>query len=324
MSRKNFENPTLPLLIVNPNSAGGATGRRWSTIAADFRSHFGAFNTVFTESSGEGADLALEAAKAGHRFIIACGGDGTINEVMNGILESGTDAELGVLPSGTGGDFRRFIGMSNKTKEAAAQLRTGRSEYIDIGRVDYLDARGERTSRHFINISSIGIGASVATRVAKSEFLKWLPLTGAARGRARFAASTLEEALDLQPFDVKVRVDDGPETLLRTIALCVCNSSHFGGGMNIAPGARNDDGLLDIVGIGDIGLRKIITAAPRLYGKGILGIEGVTSGRAAKLHAESADGRIVPLETDGEVVGSLPATYQVLPGKLKVRIPTAS
>jgi YegS/Rv2252/BmrU family lipid kinase len=322
VSQTNFDNPELPILIVNPNSAGGATGRMWSSIAADFRAHFGPFVTAFTQSSGDGVHLARDAARAGHRFIIACGGDGTINEVVNGIMESGADVELGVLPSGTGGDFRRFIGMSNETRDAAKQLRTGNTKPIDIGRVEYIDKSGEKASRFFINISSFGIGASVATRVANSDFLKWLPLSGAARGRARFAVSTLEEALNLQTFDVKMSIDGGPPQLLRTIALCVCNSSHFGGGMNIAPDARNDDGLLDIVGIGDIGLRRIIGAAPRLYGSGILKVEGVTSGRATRLHAESADGKTVPLETDGEVVGSLPATYEILPGRLKIRVPS--
>jgi YegS/Rv2252/BmrU family lipid kinase len=321
VSQLNFENPELPLLIVNPNSAGGATGRNWSSIAADFRAHFGPFVTRFTESSGQGSSIALDAVQAGHRFVIACGGDGTINEVMNGIVDSGVDAELGVLPSGTGGDFRRFIGMSNETRDAARQLRDGHTITIDIGLVEFIDLKGNQQTRHFINISSFGIGASVATRVAESGFLKWLPLSGAARGRARFAASTLKEALNLQTFDVKLRIDDGPEKFLRTIALCVCNSSHFGGGMHIAPGALNDDGLLDVVGIGDIGLSKIVRVAPRLYGSGILGVEGITSGRASKIHAESSDGRIVPLEIDGEVVGKLPATYQVLPSRLRVRVP---
>lgn len=324
MSQTNFENPELPILIVNPNSAGGATGKAWSSIASDFRAHFGPFVTVFTERSGQGSEIARDAAIAGHRFIIACGGDGTINEVVNGILDSGTDAELGVLPSGTGGDFRRFIGMTNETRSAAKQLRTGTTKSIDVGRVEFLGPSGEKESRHFINISSFGIAASVATRVADSGFLNWLPLSGAARGKVRFAASTLEEAMNLRTFDLKVRIDDGPEQNLRTINLCVCNTSHFGGGMNIAPDARIDDGFFDVVGIGDLGFKKLVVAAPRLYGAGILKVEGVTSGKARKIHAESADGKIVQIEADGEVVGSLPATYEILPARLKVRTPSTT
>src|SRR5687767_13300549 len=101
----------LPLVIVNPKSAGGSTREKWSAIASDLRTHFGPFNVAFTKGPADGIELAARAAKNGRRLIIACGGDGTINEVANGILNGGEDAELGVFPSGTGGDFRRTIGM---------------------------------------------------------------------------------------------------------------------------------------------------------------------------------------------------------------------
>src|SRR5215212_10001788 len=104
-------NSNLPLVIVNPKSASGSTENRWAQIASDLRAHFGAFQVAFTKKQGDGILLAKRGAERGRKFIIACGGDGTINEVANGILESGADIELGVLPSGTGGDFRRTLGM---------------------------------------------------------------------------------------------------------------------------------------------------------------------------------------------------------------------
>src|SRR5687767_2583462 len=99
----------LPLIIVNPASAGGATGDAWPGLASVVRRHFGAFEAALTRRGGEAADIAEREARAGRRFVIACGGDGTVNEVANGILRAGAGAgtELGVLPSGTGGDFRR-------------------------------------------------------------------------------------------------------------------------------------------------------------------------------------------------------------------------
>src|SRR5713226_8114512 len=103
---------TLPLVIVNPESAGGATREVWPSIASDLRTHFGSFGIAFTKRAGEGTSLAAEAARKGAKMIIACGGDGTISEVANGILISGRDVELGILPSGTGGDFRRTLGIS--------------------------------------------------------------------------------------------------------------------------------------------------------------------------------------------------------------------
>src|SRR5207253_10974026 len=110
---------TLPLVIVNPTSADGATEENWPKIASDLRTHFGAFSVAFTEAVGDGRRLAAEAAKQGTKLIIACGGDGTISEVANGILESGQEAELGILPSGTGGDFRRTLRIPNNVPAAA-------------------------------------------------------------------------------------------------------------------------------------------------------------------------------------------------------------
>ncbi|HWF88754.1 MAG TPA: acylglycerol kinase family protein, partial [Pyrinomonadaceae bacterium] len=116
----------MPVVIVNPSSAGGTTADAWPQIASDLRSQFGAFRVVFTEHRGDAAALAVEAARKGAKLVIACGGDGTISEVANGILSSGKDVELGILPSGTGGDFRRTLEIPSRTRDAAKILRTGR------------------------------------------------------------------------------------------------------------------------------------------------------------------------------------------------------
>src|SRR3989442_2706844 len=126
---------SLPLVIVNPASADGATRTAWPKIASDLRRHFGPFSVAMTEAPGQGRRLAAEAAKQGTKLIIACGGDGTISEVANGILESNKEAELGILPSGTGGDFRRTLRLPAKAAAAARALRDGRTRLIDAGRV---------------------------------------------------------------------------------------------------------------------------------------------------------------------------------------------
>src|SRR5688572_18197904 len=120
----------LPLIVVNPKSAAGSTRDKWSAIASDLRTHFGPFNVSFTKGPGDGVEIGRRAAEAGRKFVIACGGDGTINEVANGILQAGKDVEFGVLPSGTGGDFRRTLGMSRETREAARELREGETKRI--------------------------------------------------------------------------------------------------------------------------------------------------------------------------------------------------
>src|SRR6266851_6282513 len=134
---------TLPLVIVNPASADGATRDAWPKIASDLRTHFGPFTVAFTEGISHGRGLAADAAKQGTRLIIACGGDGTISEVVNGILESNQETELGVLTSGTGGDFRRTLRMPNNVAAAARALRNGRTRVIDAGRVTFVNDGGE-------------------------------------------------------------------------------------------------------------------------------------------------------------------------------------
>src|SRR5262245_45727500 len=133
---------TLPLVIINPESAGGSTRETWPRIASDLRTHFGSFNCGFTERAGQGIELAAEAARKGAKLIIACGGDGTISEVANGILQSGKNVELGIIPSGTGGDFRRTLEIPSRTRDAARILRIGRTVRIDVGRVSFVDRNG--------------------------------------------------------------------------------------------------------------------------------------------------------------------------------------
>ncbi|MBP7377892.1 MAG: YegS/Rv2252/BmrU family lipid kinase, partial [Pyrinomonadaceae bacterium] len=237
---------SLPLVIVNPKSASGSTRDKWSATASDLRAHFGPFSVAFTKGPGDGIELAERAANSGRQFIIACGGDGTINEVANGILRSGVDVELGVLPSGTGGDFRRTLGLPLGNREAAAALRDGITRHIDAGRVTFIDHQGKTSSRYFLNVSSAGLAANIIERVKSQKVFDWLPVESL-RGRANFAVSTLQQVLDLDPVMLNVRFDDGPASKLQTIAFCVANSRYFGGGMLIAPDASLNDGLLDVV-----------------------------------------------------------------------------
>jgi diacylglycerol kinase (ATP) len=314
---------TLPLVIVNPKSAGGATQTRWAETASDFRAHFGAFQVAFTKKSGDGIEIAKRGAAQGRKFIIACGGDGTINEVANGILESGADIELGVLPSGTGGDFRRTLGIPLSTREAAKTLRTGATKLIDVGKVTFFNHENERISRYFLNVSSFGLSASINERVKAKGLLKWLPVGSAMRGKAKFALSTLREVLDLDFTTVRVRIDDADEKLLNTLNFCVANSRYFGGGMKIAPDARINDGYFDVVNIGDMRTAKIILNAYTLYQGTHLDLAEVQSVLARKIEVSPADKtREIYIETDGELPGRLPAVYEIVPNALKIRVPS--
>jgi len=322
-SKKPFFNNgnSLPLVIVNPKSAAGSTEFRWAQIASDLRTHFGVFNVKFTRKAGDGIELAGNAAKAGQKFIIACGGDGTINEVANGILESGKDVELGILPSGTGGDFRRTLGIASTAREAARDLREGITKTIDVGRVTFFNHDGRQVSRYFLNVSSFGLSASVNERVKAKDALRWLP-GDALRGKAKFALSTLQEVLESEFITVCVQIDEKNEKLLNTINFCVANARYFGGGMKIAPDAKLDDGLFDVVNIGDVKTAKIIFNAYRLYSGSHLDLAEVKHINAKCIKVRSANEKQeVFLETDGELPGKLPAVYEIVPQALKVRVP---
>ncbi len=319
----NSADTSLPLVIVNPKSASGATRDNWAATASDLRAHFGPFTVAFTKSQGDAVTIAKRAAIAGRGFIIACGGDGTINEVANGILQSGVDAELGVLPSGTGGDFRRTLGLPQTNREAAAALRDGVTKQMDVGKVTFADHDSETVSRFFLNISSVGLAADVIKRVKSAKIFDWLPVESM-RGKANFAVSALQEVIDLDPSLVRVRFDDGDEHTVQTIAFCVANSRFFGGGMMIAPDAAINDGLLDVINIGDLSTAKILLNAYSLYRGTHQKLAEVNSTLAKRIEVSAVDPSIpIFLETDGELPGQLPAVYEVVPNALRIRVPRA-
>jgi len=297
----------MSVVIVNPSSAGGSTGAAWPQIASDLRSQYGAFRAVFTKHRGDATTLASDAARKGAKLVIACGGDGTISEVANGILSSGKDAELGILPSGTGGDFRRTLEIPSRTRDAARILRIGRTVRIDVGRVSYLDGNGSEATRYFVGVASCGMSTKVIERVKNN--------------RISFANALLKTAMRNEPVRLVIQLDDSHERHLLVSNLCVANAQYFGGGMKIAPDAKLTDGKFDVIGVGDLSAVKIFTSAPRIYTGSHLSMEEVSHALARKVSVRAADRAAdVALEVDGELPGSLPATFQIIPEALRVRV----
>jgi len=240
-------------------------------------------------------------------LIIACGGDGTISEVANGILSSGKDAELGVLPSGTGGDFRRTLEIPSRTRDAARILRIGRTVRIDVGRVSYVDHNGSETTRYFVGVASCGMSTRVIERV-KSDGIS-------------FANALLKTAMHNEPVRLVIQLDDSHERHLVVSNLCIANARYFGGGMKIAPEAKLTDGKFDVIGVGDLSAVKIFTSAPRVYTGSHLSMDEVSHALARKISLRPADRATgIALEVDGELPGSLPATFQIIPEALRVRV----
>ena len=297
----------MPVVIVNPASASGSTGEAWPQVASDLRSQFGAFRVLFTERRGDAAALAGDAARKGSTLIIACGGDGTISEVANGILASGKDVELGILPSGTGGDFRRTLEIPSRSRDAARILRDGRTVRIDVGRVSYVDHNGHDATRYFVGVASCGMSTKVIERVKED--------------RISFINAVLKTAMQNAPVRLAVQLDDEHDRNLTVSNLCIANARYFGGGMKIAPDARLTDGKFDVVGVGDLSALKLFTSAPRVYLGSHLSMPEVSHALARKVNVRPADqNEAVALEVDGELPGRLPATFQIIPEALRVRV----
>jgi YegS/Rv2252/BmrU family lipid kinase len=314
---------SLPLVIVNPASAGGATGRAWPRLASDLRTHFGAFTCAFTGRAGDASLIAEREAGAGRSLIVACGGDGTISEVANGILRSGADAELGILPSGTGGDFRRTLDVPLRGRDAAEALRVGRSVRLDVGRVEFQDRAGGRAERYFLNVASCGMGGEVIRRVEENS-AGWLASASRriAGGQAAYALASLQSAVSFARPTLRIQLDERPEFRLAVVNLCIANARYFGGGMKIAPAAKLSDGLLDVVAVGDLDTLKILTNVYRLYLGTHLGMREVGHAHARRISVSTDNlSEQVLIEIDGELAGTLPATFEILPRALRVRIP---
>ncbi|MBO0684612.1 MAG: diacylglycerol kinase family lipid kinase [Candidatus Dormibacteraeota bacterium] len=304
------------MIICNPASGGGRTGRSWHEIASQVRSAGVDFDDALTTCPGEATELAGAAAAEGRRLVVVAGGDGTVNEVANGLLraaEQGAVApRLGVLPTGTGGDFRRSFGIPDDLAAAARVLREGRTRRIDAGRIACVDGEGRDQLMHFVNIASAGIGAEVMRRVRHGPRV--------INGEVTIQLASLTVLLRWRNRRIRALID---EERLEVVAqqVVVANCQYYGGGMRVAPRAVPDDGLLDVLVVGDVNLLDNARGMPKLRSGTHLDEENpkLTYRRARRVELESAE--LVRVEVDGELPGGLPATFEVVPGALELVVP---
>lgn len=302
------------VLVVNPQSAGGKTERRWPELRATIAEAFGPFEERFTRAAGDATRLTREALRAGAELVVAVGGDGTINEVVNGFFDEAgpvnPKASFGIVPAGTGGDFIKTLGVPRDTFAAAAALKSA-PRAIDVGRLCYVDAGGQPALRHFINIASFGIGGLVDRYVNQSS--------KALGGKLSFAIATLKAGAAYKNARVRLTLDDGPAKEGRIYNVAVANGRYFGGGMKVAPDAALDDGWFDVITMGDFNFGDLILRGLDIYSGKHLSNPKVSVHRARRIEATPTDGGEVLLDVDGEAPGRLPATFELLPGALQVR-----
>jgi YegS/Rv2252/BmrU family lipid kinase len=273
-----------------------------------------------TTGPGDATRLAREALRGGADRVVALGGDGTINEVMNGFFEDGAPiapgAAMGILPYGTGGDFRKTVRIPTDFDQAVALLAADRRRTIDVGKLDHTAEDGGRGQRMFVNIASFGMSGVVDKLVNQSK--KRL-------GKLSFLIATTRGMLRYDNQRVRLTFDgnqgDPLEMTINTVA--VANGQYFGGGMQIAPDAQVDDGQFDVVSIGDVGFFDMVTSSRKLYKGTHLGMKEVSHRRAKVVHAEPVEaGAVVEIDLDGETPGRLPATFTIVPQALTLIAPS--
>ena len=286
--------------------------RRWASALGPLTDGLGSFDARFTEAPGHARAIAAEESAAGRKLVVALGGDGTISEVADGLVAAGGTAELGIIPRGTGGDFRRTLGIGKELFAAAEHVRKSRPRSVDVGHVVYVTDAGGESSRHFINVASFGFSSVVARRANDSS--KRLG------GRVSFLSAVVRSLATYDNAEVTVSIDGGEARRMTVLLAAVGNGRFFGGGMKICPEALLDDGTFDLVAVGDLGRLEVLAKIHRIYSGDHLSMKEVSSVRCRQLRIAPVDPSAeIPLEIDGETPGRLPASFDIRQGALRLR-----
>lgn len=307
-----------PLLIVNPHAAGPRARRATARLGPQVRAALGPYDLVRTERRGHAEEIAQEAVADGRELVVSVGGDGTLSEVVNGVLTgSGGRARgtaVGFLPQGTGGDFRRSMGLRD-TQACLRALASGATRRLDVGLLEYTDADGSRRRRYVVNIVSAGLGGLVDRYVVEAP-----QVLG---GTLAYYLAAVRAVADAPQARVRCRVisagrEEWREFESRVIA--VCNGAYFGSGMRMAPGARMDDGCLEVVSIGTRTRLETLVKSPSIYLGRHLVFKAVQTFRCHAIEARvDVPPERFPLDVDGEAIGYPPFAVRVVPAALLLR-----
>jgi YegS/Rv2252/BmrU family lipid kinase len=298
------------VFLVNPASANGSTGRRFAEIARRAGVLGLTGDALFSERPGHLAQLARSAAAEGADLLVVVGGDGSVHEVVNGLAALEHPPELAVIPRGTGWDFVRTFRIPRDIEAAVEIALSGAVRTIDIGRVTYRAWSGDESVSHFANVASAGMSGAIAQRANET--------TKALGGKASYAWATFAVFSRWQASDVRVVVD-GEIREGRLLDVIVANAKFLGGGMKMCPDAEPDDGLFDVLTIGDVTKRDLVVTMPKIYRGSHLPHPKaeLLRGRLVSIDAQQA----VPIQLDGEQPGTTPARFEIVPHRLRLRVP---
>ncbi len=301
-------------VIVNPASNRGRTRRRWREIKEALKTFVREFQYDFTEKPLQAIDLTREAIKSGTELVIGVGGDGTLNEIANGFFEQNKIinplASLAIVPSGTGCDFTRSLNIPSRLKQALQVIAEAVSVPVDVGHVTFRNHQGQEEERFFLNVADFGVGGEVVHEVNRQR------LERKASSYFRTLVSTM---MRFRPKKVRLKLEGQELPEDDYLIGAVANGRIFGKGMKIAPRAYLDDGLLDVVLIKGMKFFEFLRNSWRVFTGAHLHHPKTFYWQGRFLDAQPLTLEKILLEIDGEEVGTLPASFDIIPAQIRVK-----
>jgi diacylglycerol kinase (ATP) len=303
-------------VIVNPAARKGGALARWPSIQAELARRLGPVEPMFTEAPGHATHLARNGLVRGIRRFVAVGGDGTVNETLNGLLDPlgrlvAPDAVLCPVPAGTANELCRALGHLADAGRAFDAAASPRTQAIDLMRVRCEGLDGRPVDRFGYLIVALGLAATISHRTSQSRWLKKL-------GEIAYLLMTPGVTLTYRQRDVSIEIDGVPAGTRRLFTAMIGNTENGGGGMKLLPGARFDDGVLDLIDVGEVSrLGVLLGILPKLYSGAHVHHPKVRMARGTSFRFDSA-GVETLVDLDGEMVGRLPLEVTVLPQAFRV------
>lgn len=301
-------------VIVNPNSANRRTGKIWEYIKKELEKNIGKFDFKFTTAPFDATLISRDAVKSGYEMIVAVGGDGTVNEVVNGFFENdkiiNSEITLGIISRGTGSDLIKTLGISKEISQAVEKLKGRNVERCDLGKINFVDKDDKEVTRYFINIADFGMGGETVDRVNKT--------TKFFGGFISFLWGTLITSIKYKNKMASLNIDDKIKFEGKIKNIAIANGRFFGGGMEIAPTAKMDDGFFEVVIISDISYFKGLRIMQKIYKGELIENEKVKYLKGKIISATSSE--VVLIDVDGEQPGKLPAKFEILKSMINVKI----
>jgi diacylglycerol kinase (ATP) len=299
------------LVIVNPNAGSGKGKKDWEKISSLLEKAGLRFSERFTGKKEDAITFTTEGIKSGFRKIITVGGDGTLNEVVNGVLRNSTcpalEISLGLIPVGTGNDWGRMLGIPSDYEKAIMIIKEEKHMVHDAGIVTFFSETG-KIVRYFINIAGLGFESTV---VKRTNYQK----DHGHSGKLIYFYNLLMSLLAYKNTRTEI-VIDGEEIVTDLFSLNIGNGKYCGGGMRQTPGAQPDDGILDVTIIGNIGKLEIIRKLHMLYDGTILEHPKIKGYKCKNVRVTS--GSVLWVEADGESLGHTPAEFGIMPSAINI------